>query len=329
MLSNKMKFALKQVIKLLSLLLGVSLVAFLLLSVSPINPLYSNFSQAAFGSMSAEQISNLEHYWGLHTSLFERYTHWLSGFLQGDMGVSLIYRREVSDVIWEKLVNSVFITGFAWLFSGVLGFTLGVFAGVKRNSIFSTIITKSCLVLASIPAFWLGLLFLMWFSVWLNIFPIGFSAPIGLESSEITIWHKIYHAILPSLCLSIVGIPSMALHSKEKTLEIMQSDYVLFAKARGQSLAYIVKNHALRNLILPCITLQFGSMAEILGASILIEQVFSYPGLGQAAVSAGLSADLSLLMAITVITTAIVFLGNLMANLLYTYADPRISWDLK
>ncbi len=319
------KFWIQQIFKMLSLLLGVSLLAFLLLSMSPINPLHSNFSQTQLGSLSSEQLFALENYWGMHEPFLKRYLNWLGGFLQGDMGVSLLYRQEVSVIIFEKLKNSLLITFFAWIFSGFLGFWLGMVSGSRKNSYLDTVITKICLVLAAIPAFWVGLLFLMIFAVWLNLFPVGFSAPIGLNTDEIRLWHKLYHALLPALCLSIVGLPAMVLHTREKTLEVMQSDYVLFAKARGESFQYIVKHHALRNLVLPGLTLQFASIGEILGASILIEQVFSYPGLGEATVQAGLGGDLPLLMSIAVITTALVFCGNLFANVLYFYIDPRLK----
>ena len=117
---------------------------------------------------------------------------------------------------------------------------------------------------------------------------------------------------------------NIALHTREKMIGVMSSDYVLFARARGESERSIVLWHGLRNVLLPAITLQFASVSEIIGGSVLVEQVFSYPGLGQAAVTAGLGSDLPLLLGITVVTAAIVFIGNLIADLLYGAADPRI-----
>ena len=116
----------------------------------------------------------------------------------------------------------------------------------------------------------------------------------------------------------------MALHTREKMIDVLESDYVLFAKARGESMKSVVWRHGLRGVALPAITLQAGSVSEIIGGSVLVEQVFSYPGLGQAAVTAGLGSDLPLLMGITLITSAIVFGGNLAADLLYGVVDPKI-----
>ena len=180
------------------------------------------------------------------------------------------------------------------------------------------------MVISSTPAFWLAILLLLIFSVWLGWFPIGMSVPVGMESSSVTVFDRLYHAVLPALTLSITGVANIALHTREKMADVMESDYVLFARARGEDARGIILRHGLRNVMLPAITLQFASISEIIGGSVLVEQVFSYPGLGQAAVTAGLGSDLPLLLGITVITAAIVFGGNLVADLLYGAVDPRI-----
>ena len=164
------------------------------------------------------------------------------------------------------------------------------------------------------PAFWLALLLLMVFSVWLGWLPVGLSVPIGVEAGSITLADRLYHAILPALTLSITGVANIALHTREKMIDVMESEYVLFARARGESRRSIVLRHGLRNVALPAITLQFASISEIIGGSVLVEEVFSYPGLGQVAVDAGLGSDLPLLLGITVVTAAIVFAGNLIAR---------------
>lgn len=311
-------------IRMLLLLFGVSIAAFLLISVSPIDPLQANIGQAALGSMSPEQIAKLEEYWGVGTPMIERFFAWASDFLKGDMGISLLYRQPVTTVLASKLANSLWLMATAWLISGVMGFTLGILAGLRQGSWLDKIIKGYSLLIASTPTFWLALMLLMIFAVWLQVLPIGLSVPIGADAASVTVMDRIQHAILPALTLSITGVSNIALHTREKMIDIMESDYVLFAKARGESTWSIVKNHALRNVLLPAITLQFGSISEIFGGSVLVEQIFSYPGLGQAAVTAGLGSDVPLLLGITVISAAIVFGGNLIANLLYGVIDPRI-----
>ena len=314
----------KNLIRMLLLLVAVSIAAFILVSVSPIDPLQANIGQAALGSMSAEQIAKLEEYWGVGVPPIERFVSWASDFFRGDMGVSLLYRQPVAKVIAVKLENSLWLMCLAWLISGTVGFVLGILAGVKKDTWLDKLIKGYSLLIASTPAFWLALVLLMVFAVWLKVLPIGLSVPIGVEASGVTIMDKIQHAILPALTLSITGISNIALHTREKMIDIMESDYILFARARGESTWNIVKNHGLRNVLLPAITLQFGSISEIFGGSVLVEQIFSYPGLGQAAVAAGTGSDVPLLLGITVISAAIVFGGNLIANILYGIVDPRI-----
>ena len=306
------------------LLLGVSIVTFLLMSASPLDPLQTNVGQAALGSMSPEQIAKLEAYWGVDMPPLSRYIGWLLDALRGDLGVSLLYRQPVLTVIGERLAGSVLVLLAAWVISGVLGLTLGVLAGAFRGRWPDRVIRGYCLLISGTPAFWLAILLLLIFSVWLGWLPVGLSVPAGMEAAAVTFTDRLRHAVLPALTLSISGVANIALHTREKMIGVMSSDYVLFARARGEPERSIVLRHGLRNVLLPAITLQFASVSEIIGGSVLVEQVFSYPGLGQAAVTAGLGSDLPLLLGITVVTAAIVFIGNLIADLLYGAADPRI-----
>ena len=306
------------------LLVAVSIVSFILMTMSPVDPLQANVGQAALGSMSQEQIEKLEAYWGVDEPPLKRYLAWAKDFVRGDFGMSLQYRQPVSKVIAVKLGNSLFLMVTAWILSGVIGFILGVAAGVFRGRLPDRLIKGYCVVISSTPAFWLALLLLMIFGVRLKVLPIGLSVPIGLEASGVTFLDRLRHAILPSLTLSITGISNIALHTREKMIDVMESDYVLFARARGESTWQIVRRHALRNVLLPAITLQFASISEIFGGSVLVEQVFSYSGMGQAAVTAGLGSDMPLLMAITIVSAVFVFGGNLIANILYGIVDPRI-----
>ncbi len=324
MIKHHLLFAGKNLIRMVLLLFAVSVVTFALVSASPIDPLQANVGQAALGAMSEEQKEKLRSYWGVDTPPVERYLNWMTDALRGDLGTSLLYRQPVTRVIAVKLSNSLFLMGIAWILSGVLGFLLGIIAGVFKGRLADRAIRGYSLLIASTPAFWLALLLLMVFTVWLKVLPIGLSVPIGVEASGVTFLDRVRHAILPAATLSITGVSNIALHTREKMIDIMASDYVLFARARGESTWKIVLRHGLRNVLLPAITLQFASISEIIGGSVLVEQVFSYPGLGQAAVAAGTGSDVPLLMGITLITAAIVFLGNFAANLLYGAVDPRI-----
>ncbi|TCL58938.1 peptide/nickel transport system permease protein [Kineothrix alysoides] len=319
-----MRLFLKKIMRMLLLLLFVSVGAFLLVSLSPVDPLQANIGQTALGALSQEQIAKLETYWGVNEPLMERYMVWAGDFLRGDMGVSLLYRQSVSSVIMQKLLNSLLLMTFAWVISGVFGFVLGVLSGMNRGRTIDKAIKCYALLTASTPAFWLALIFLLLFSVWFKLFPIGLSVPIGMEAASVRLSDRLWHAALPALTLSVTGISNIILHTREKMIDVMESEYVLFAAARGEKKWEIFKNHGFRNVLLPAITLQFASVSEIFGGSILVEQVFSYPGLGQAVVTAGLGGDTPLLLGIAVISAAIVFSGNFVADILYGAIDPRM-----
>lgn len=323
-MKHRLKFAGKKLTRMVLLLLGVSLLTFLLMWASPLDPLQTNVGQTALGSMTQEQITELEAYWGVDTPPAQRYLGWLGGVLHGDFGTSLLYRQPVLTVIGERLANSVGLMATAWIISGILGLFLGMLAGAYRNRWPDRVIRGYCLLISSTPSFWLAILLLMIFAVELGWLPVGLSVPMGLQADSVTFVDRLRHGILPVLTLSMTGVANIALHTREKLIEVLSLDYILFAKARGESQTSILLRHGLRNVSLPAITLQFASISEIIGGSVLVEQVFSYPGLGQAAVTAGLGSDLPLLLGITVITAAIVFVGNLAADLLYGVIDPKI-----
>ena len=305
-------------------MLAVGLVVFALVSMSPIDPVQANVGQAAYVNMSEAKRAQLASYWGGDVPFWERFANWAGALLQGDMGTSLRFNAPVSEVIAHRAANSLALMGIAWLLSGVLGFALGVAAGARRGGALDRVVRSYCFLLASTPTFWLGLLILMVFAVQLGWFPIGFSVPIGVSAADVTLADAVHHLVLPALTLSVTGVANIALHTREKVVDVLESDYVRFARARGESELSVVMHHGLRNVALPAVTLQCAFISEIFGGSVLVEQVCSYPGLGQAAVTAGLGGDVALLAGIALVSAALVFGGNLLANILYGVLDPRM-----
>ena len=305
-------------------MLAVGLVVFALVSMSPIDPVQANVGQAAYVNMSEAKRAQLASYWGGDVPFWERFANWAGALMQGDMGTSLRFNAPVSEVIAHRAANSLALMGIAWLLSGVLGFALGVAAGARRGGALDWVVRSYCFLLASTPTFWLGLLILMVFAVRLGWFPIGFSVPIGVSAADVTLADAVHHLVLPALTLSVTGVANIALHTRKKVVDVLESDYVRFARARGESELSVIVHHGLRNVALPAVTLQCAFISEIFGGSVLVEQVFSYPGLGQAAVTAGLGGDVALLAGIALVSAALVFGGNLLANILYGVLDPRM-----
>ena len=310
-------------VKIISLLLAVSILAFILVDASPIDPV-QQYILSLGAAVSPEQQAQIAAYWGADTPPFERYISWLAGVLRGDLGQSALYRRPVADIIGERFLNSLALMFCAWILAGILGFALGCVMGMFKDRLPDKILKKICYILSSVPTFWLGLVLLLVFSVGLGWFPIGFSRPIGLASGEVTIWQRLCHLVLPSLTLSFTSFSNIALHTRQKLIGVLNSEYVLFARARGEGKWTILKRHGLRGILLPALTLQFSSFSELFGGSVLAENVFSYPGLGSAVSAAGLNSDVPLLLGITLFSALFVCVGNLIANLLYGIIDPQI-----
>ena len=322
------KYLLKQVVRFALLMVAISMVTFALVGLSPVDPIQANVGQNALLSMSEAKRAQLAAYWGTDLPIWQRYLSWLGGVLSGDWGTSLRYNAPVVQVLAVKAGNSLVLMGLAWLISGVLGFVLGVLAGAKRGTWVDKLVKGYCFLLASTPTFWIGLIALMVFSVGLGWFPMGFKQPIGVPASQASILQQAQCLVLPTLTLSLVGVANIALHTREKTIDVLGQDYIRFARARGLSAWQVLRCHGLRNLVLPALTLQCASISEIFGGSVLVEQVFSFPGLGQAAITAGLGGDAPLLVGIALVSAALVFAGNLAANVLYGVVDPRIRLGL-
>lgn len=318
------KYLARHIVWFALLMLAVGLVVFALVSMSPIDPVQANVGQAAYVNMSEAKRAQLASYWGGDVPFWERFANWAGALMQGDMGTSLRFNAPVSDVIAHRAANSLALMGIAWLLSGVLGFALGVAAGARRGGALDRVVRSYCFLLASTPTFWLGLLILMVFAVQLGWFPIGFSVPIGVSAADVTLADAVHHLVLPALTLSVTGVANIALHTREKVVDVLESDYVRFTRARGESELSVIVHHGLRNVALPAVTLQCAFISEVFGGSVLVEQVFSYPGLGQAAVTAGLGGDVALLAGIALVSAALVFGGNLLANILYGVLDPRM-----
>lgn len=306
------------------LLFAVIVLSFILVSFSPVDPIQS-YLGAEMIVVSEAQKEEIAKYFSLNESKFEQFFNWLKMFLQGDLGTSLIYRQDVLLIIKERFVASFVLMAISWVLSGVLGYLLGVIAGMKKGTLIDRLVKLYCFVLASTPTFWIGILLLIVFSLWLGLFPIGLGTPIGMLAEDVTLYDRLKHLLLPALTLTIIGVANIALHTRQKVIEILDSEFIRFARAKGEEGFTLFKRHVFRNTLFPAISVHFASFGELFGGAVLAEQVFSYPGLGQAIVQAGLNSDIPLLLGIVVFSTFFVFIGNLIAELLYYIIDHRMK----
>ncbi|MEK3885982.1 ABC transporter permease [Bacillus sp. FSL K6-3431] len=316
-------FFLLKGVRMATLLFAICLISFLLIKNSPIDPIQA-YIGADMLKVGPEQREKIAEYWGVNQPVTVQFLNWGSALLKGDLGTSMIFRRPVADIIGERFLHSLTLMMTAWTLSGIIGFAMGVISAMKKDTWLDRLIKWYCYTLASTPTFWMGLLVLIVFAVWLRWFPIGMGVPAGVLMEDVTMLDRIKHLILPAITLSMVGVANVALHTRQKLIDVLASDYVLFARARGERGFLLFWRHGLRNVALPAITLQFAAFSELFGGAVLAEQVFSYPGLGQATVEAGIRGDVPLLLGLVIFSTLFVFIGNLLADLIYLVLDPRM-----
>ncbi len=309
--------------RLAAVLALVAVVAFALAKVSPVDPVnaYLGIDIARVGP---EQRDLIAARWGLDQPPLAQFTLWLRNLLHGDLGYSMIYNAPVSEVIAARFWTSLPLVGLAWLFSGTFGFALGVIAGANSGSWVDRAIRFYAYFLSSAPTFWIAILLLIVFSVQLGWAPVCCAGPLGVTPDDVTLADRLRHLVLPLTALTVLGVAQVALHTRAKIIEILRCDAALYARAQGAGKWDVVLRHGVRNAALPAVTILFASLGELFGGSILAEQVFAYPGLGQAAVAAGVRGDVPLLLAVTLFLTLFVSAGNMIADMLYRLVDPRI-----
>ena len=305
-------------LRLVLLLSLVTVFAYLLLSGSPIDPINAYLGGNVF-AVSEAQKALLETQLALDQSVAQRLLQWLGGLLQGDLGYSSLYQQPVASVIAERLPISLLLIALSWICSLVLGYLLGLIAAVYSGSWLDRIVQKFAWIMVCMPSFWLAMLLISLFSIALNLTPVCCAAPIGMTFSEQSLMSMLQHLLLPVTTLTAVSMAPIMLHTREKVMDVLHSDYVQHSLAHGDGLSKVVLFHVIRNSLLPAIILQFATFAELFGGSLIAETVFSFPGLGASIVKAGLASDMGLLMGCTLISALLVFSGNLIANLLSGY----------
>lgn len=306
--------------RLMCLLLVTAAGTFTLLSFSPVDPIRAYIGNDLL-HVPPEQYPLIAARWGLDLPLWERFLHWFSQMVQGDLGYSMLYNAPVSQVIGERFATSFALLFSAWLLSGIVGLAMGLTAGRYLNRWPDRLICTVSYLLASLPTFWIGLLLLSLFAVTLNWAPICCAWPPGSNAQTATWGEKLHHLILPMLALGVLGVGNIALHTRARVAEVMSSEFIRYAQAQGDKGWPLINFHILRHAVTPAVCLQFASVGELLGGSLLAEKVFAYPGLGQATIDAGLRGDIPLLMGIVMFCAVLVFTGNSIANALLLHLN--------
>jgi peptide/nickel transport system permease protein len=297
-------------------LLLVSAITFLLVNLAPGGP-------NALMRMDAtpEQREALTKRLGLDQPIPVRYVQWLGGAVHGDFGTSLSSNEPVALRISQRLPNTLTLSIIALALSIAIGIPLGVLAALNRNSLpdFATAIISVAGV--SIPTFWLGIMLILTFSVNLNWLPSsGVTSP-GNESNPLD---RIQHLLMPALVLSTTVLPYVVRFTRSGLLDVLHQDYVRTATAKGLARAHVVYGHALRNALVPVVSIIATQIPRLFGGAVVTEAVFGWPGMGRLAIEAASGRDYPLIVAITVVVAAVVVVTSLVVDLAYTWLDPRI-----
>ncbi|MFD9410557.1 ABC transporter permease [Streptomyces sp. NPDC059989] len=305
-------------------LLTVTFGVFAIAALSPFDPVKAYAGTAGLTASQAE-LDQLRANLGVDRPLVTRWWDWLTSALTGDLGTSSVLRAPVADVIAERVGWSALLAGCAFAVAVLAGTVLGVLAARRPGGWLDRGATSLAYTLEAAPAFWLGLLAIWFFSVRLGVLPAGGLTDAG--SDVVTFGQVAPHLVLPALVLGVSQLPWFFLYVRQGVAEALEEDPVRGARARGLAERTVLLGHGLRSGMLPMLTLIGSRVPELITGALLVETVFSWPGIAAATVQAATSVDFPLLAALTVLATAAVLAGNLLSDLLYGLADPRVGFD--
>lgn len=318
------KYIIRRLILAIPVLFGVSIISFIIISAAPGDFLDVLRMNPAVGE---ETIKSLERQFGLDKSPIVQYFLWLKEVLKGNFGYSFQYRRPVFEIIWGRLGATLLLTITTMLFQWFIGVGLGILSALKRYSLTDQILTIIAFIGISIPNFFFALLFL-YFAAKTGWFPVG--GIISNNFDQMNVFQKIldylYHVFGPMLTLGTAGLAGIMRQMRGQMLDQMGQDFVMFARAKGMPEKVVIFKHTLRNAINPLVTMFGYQISGLLGGAVLTETVFGWPGMGRLIIQALLAQDLYLVMASLLLSSLMLIVGNLVADILLAWVDPRIRF---
>lgn len=323
------RYVLKRLLLAIPLLLGIATITFFIAHLAPGDPMDMYLAKRADKQVDPEAIALIRQKYGLDQPIHVQYMKWLGNLATGDLGESFRYRRPVASLIWERAPYTLQLAGLALLFDALLGIGLGIFSAVKQYSLVDKSVTIGALVIYSIPGFWLALMLLLVFSVNLGWFPTSQTRSLDYEllSWSGKVLDRLWHLVLPVFVLGVASAAGTARYMRSRLLEVLSEDYVLAARARGLKERTVILKHALRNAMIPILTIYGLALPFLLGGAVLIEKVFAWPGMGLLALEAVSGRDYPVILATGMTAAVLVILGNLLADVTYTLVDPRVSYE--
>jgi peptide/nickel transport system permease protein len=314
------EYVIRRVFAIIPLLLVITLLVFTLIHIAPGDP----FSQM-FGTETGVEEEKIlrEVYikkWGLDKPIWEQYFYWLYNAIQGDLGYSFMTGRPVFELIIEKIPFTIELGGLSLLISLAIGIPLGVISAVKERTTIDRLATSASVVAYSLPSFWVGIVMIIFFSVTLGWFPTS-GAGMGEGLGE-----HLKSLIMPTLVLGLGGIGLLTRLTRNSVLEVLKEDYITTARAKGVKEYNVIYKHALRNALLPVVTVLGLQLAFILSGAVLVETVFAWPGMGRFFVLSANRRDYTTLMGINLTISVTILMAMLVTDIAYAFIDPRIKY---
>lgn len=319
------KYIVKRLMQMIPLLLGISLVAFLIVHLAPGGPL-----AAVGGEASPEMIDKLTEEYGLDQPLYIQYVKWMGHIVQGDFGRSFVQRRPVSEMIVERLPNTLQLNIVTIFLAYLIALPLGVISAVRRYSVVDNVVTFIALVGQAMPNFWLA--FLLIYAVAMPLgWPMSGMSTYGIDFATYgwlsVIGDRILYMILPVIVMVTASLAGTTRYMRASMLEVLNEDFIRTARAKGLPERVVIYKHALRNALLPVITLAGYILPNLFSGTVIVEQIFSWPGVGLLAYRGVLERDYPVIMAFNTIGAGLTVVSFLVVDLAYVWADPRIKYD--
>jgi peptide/nickel transport system permease protein len=305
------------------LLIGITLLDFIFINIAPGDPVSAMLDPNELTRMSPEEVEARREALGLNRPILVRYVLWLGELVQGNLGYSIIKAQPVGQMLGVGIQNTIALMALSLFFSTIVGVVLGVIAAVRPYSIFDYVTTALSFIGVAMPSFFFALILILVGALQLGMFPTSGLVTPGAPPS---IWDRLHHMALPSIALSVGGSASILRYTRSSMIEVLSEEYTMTARAKGLHQRTVIIRHALKNALLPVITILGLQIPGLFGGAVIIETIFNIPGMGSIMVAAMNTRDYPLLMGGVLLSGLLVLVSNLIADLAYSFADPRIQY---
>ncbi len=311
-------FIVRRVLLSIVVLLLITILAFFLLHIMPGDPATIMLGM----DVSQERIDSLRSELWLDRPLLVQYGHWLFNAIQGDLGKSVSFREDATGIIADRLPVTIHLSLLSLILSTIIGIAAGIICAIKRGGILDSVITLLANIGIAIPIFWLGILGIYSLGLHLGWLPIqGYTSPFD------DLWLSIKKSIMPVICLAIPAIAVLARQTRSSMLEVVRQDYIRTAWSKGLRERSVVLKHALKNALIPVVTVLGIQLRTLVGGAVLVETVFNIPGMGRLLVNSVINKDFIIVQACILVIATVVLLGNLLVDISYGWLDPRIRYQ--